>query len=147
LKYWTYFVAKLAALALVMLGAWALLDVLLPPPDLFLRHQVARFPQDLRWTSAILFLWLMAVGLVYVIVWDQRRRCRTCLRRLMMPVNRGSWGRATLMSPPETEMICPYGHGTLAEADTHLPTAHGSQWTEHSDDIWKELEELEGRER
>lgn len=147
MKYWSYFAAKLAALAAVMSGLWWLVNFLLPPPQTFLRHQVSRFPQDLPWTTAILGLWLLAVGLFYVIVWDQKRRCRTCLRRLMMPVNRGSWSMAALLSPPETELICPYGHGTLAEADVHLSAAPGAVWTEHSDDIWKELEELKGRER
>lgn len=147
MKYWSYFAAKLGAVALFLLGVWHMLELLMPPPATFLRRPVARFPQDLQWTAAILGLWLLGVALFYLCVWDQRRRCRTCLRRLMMPLNRGSWSKAVLLNPPGTEMICPYGHGTLAEPDVHLPGAPGAVWTEHGDDIWKELEELERRER
>ena len=132
------------AVAAIVLAAWRAVNVWLPEPDWFLRYRVSRFPQDLQWTGAILGIWLLAVGLVYLVVWDQRRRCRTCLRRLRMPVNRGSWSKAALLSPPELERICPYGHGTLAEPEVHLTAAQGTVWTEH-EDIWKELEDLENQ--
>lgn len=144
MKYWSYFAAKLAAAAGILWAGWKALNFLLPPPESFLRHKVSRFPQDLQWTGAILGLWLLGVGLVFLILWDQRQRCRTCLRRLMMPVNRGNWSKAALFSPPEVERICPYGHGTLAEPDVHLTAAPTTSWKEH-EDIWKELEQIEDR--
>lgn len=63
--------------------------------------------------------WLIAASFVYLIVWDQKGRCRTCLRRLRMPVESGSWSKATLFNPPRTESICPYGHGTLEQPEVH----------------------------
>ena len=46
-------------------------------------------------------------------IWDQRYRCRVCLRRLRMPVETGSWSRMLQFGRPRIEYICPYGHGTL----------------------------------
>lgn len=144
LKYWGYFAAKLLAAGLFLTGLWKAMGLLLPPPATFLRHKVSPFPQDLSWTSAILVFWLISVGTFYLILWDQRRRCRICLRILRMPVERGSWSKATLLSPPETESICPFGHGTLAQPEVHGSTRQDPVWTEHQD-IWKELEDLEQR--
>ena len=90
-------------------------------------------------------VWLVAAGLIYLAIWDQKQRCRVCLRRLRMPVGSGSWDRAALFSPPETQRICPYGHGTLATPEAHVAAAQRETWTVH-EDIWKELKELEGRE-
>jgi hypothetical protein len=138
-KYWGYFCAKLAAALLLLWGAYALLKVLVAPPEVFLRHEVRPFGQDLKWTTILLLLWLAGAGLFYLAAWDQRRRCRTCLRRLRMPINRGDFGHAMLFGPPRLESICPFGHGTLNEPEAHISVAE-EEWREHTD-MWKELEE------
>jgi hypothetical protein len=140
LKYWAYFLAKLTVAYLVLrqVGAWVY--TLFPEPDPFMRYQLPRFPYDFKWTATMLVFFLLCAGVVYAIVWDQRRRCRTCLRRLRMPVQRGHWGMATLLNPVHSESICPYGHGTLAEPDVKSTSTQEVKWREHSDDIWKELE-------
>jgi hypothetical protein len=79
--------------------------------------------------------------LVYWIAWDQRYRCRTCLRRLRMPMATGSWKNMMFLGQPRTEYICVYGHGTLKVPELQL-TGEPSDWQPH-DDIWKELESLE----
>jgi hypothetical protein len=56
-----------------------------------------------------------------------------------MPVQRGSWSRAIIFSPPRIESICPYGHGTLDEPELHIGGFRPPEWTEH-EDMWKELE-------
>jgi hypothetical protein len=145
-KYWGYFAAKVAAGCGLLWLAWQGLNWYLPEPGPFLKSRVNRFPQDLTWTTALLLLWLFGAGLAFLIVWDQRRRCRTCLRLLRMPVETGSWSFATLLSPPTLERICPYGHGTLSEPEVHNTSTQETEWRRH-EDMWKELEELESHER
>jgi len=147
LLYWGFFTAKLAAAGGIMWLLWLGLNAALPEPEYFLRHRVARFAQDLKWTIAILIFWLFGLGLVWLAVHDQRRRCKVCLRRLRMPVERGSWSRPVILSPPEMESICPYGHGALAEPQIHLSTRQDAVWTENDDDIWQELTRTQDRER
>lgn len=142
MKYWAYLAGKLAAGAGFLYLMWLMMNVWIPEPEAFLRYKVARFPQDLRWTTALLVFWLAATGLGYLIVWDQRRRCKTCLRRLRMPISKGSWSQGSIFSPPRTESICPYGHGTQNVPQVHLASSEKAAWVEHSD-IWKELEEIE----
>ncbi len=144
MKYWTYFVAKLIAGAAVLDLLWRGVSAIMPPPETFMRQQVKAFPQDLRWTSVMFLFWLLAASFVYLIVWDQKRRCRTCLRRLRMPVESGSWSKATLFNPPRTESICPYGHGTLEEPEVHTSGKRPPEWKAHRD-MWQELEELDSR--
>jgi len=141
MKYWAYLVAKLAAVALFMRAVWDGMVRVLPEPVPF----ATWFGQDLTWATAILIFFLFGIGLAYVAIWDQRMRCRTCLRRLRMPLETGSWSRATLLSPPQTESICPFGHGTLTEPGVHTTGQKPAEWTPHDDDIWKELESLDRR--
>ena len=145
MRYWAYFVAKLAAVALFMRALWDIMFWLLPEPEPFLHYRVSRLGQDLVWTTLILVFFLFGLGLIYLAVLDQRMRCRTCLRRLRMPLETGSWSRATLLSPPQMESICPFGHGTLTEPEVHTTGQKPAEWTPHDDDIWKELESLDKR--
>lgn len=142
MKYWAYFAAKLAVVAVFLRAVWDVMNRLIPEPAPFLRYRVSRYPQDLVWTSALFGLFLLGVGLLYIVVWDQRTRCRTCLRHLRMPLEKGSWSKATLLNPPEVESICPFGHGTLTESEVHTTGQKPAEWTSHDDDIWKELESL-----
>ena len=85
-------------------------------------------------------LWFLAAcGLLYLCIWDQRYRCRVCLRRLRMPVETGSWSRMLLLGRPHIEYICPYGHGTLKQEELQISGLENAEWTPHSDDIWEEL--------
>lgn len=143
MKYWLYLFAKLA----VAIGAALLLQIILvgvyptpppipkrfgPPPPLFLH--------DMLFTFVTLGVWLTGTGLVYLALWDQRRRCRTCLRKLIMPLKTGSWGHMVLIGRPQTEMICPYGHGTLSIDELQITGRQYPDWRPHGENIWKELE-------
>jgi hypothetical protein len=109
----------------------------------------AKGPSDLRplndglsrlWFNLAMMGWfLVAAGTLYVIIWDQRYRCRTCLRRLRMPIETGSWGRMLLHGRPRIEYICPYGHGTLKEDELQISGLANPEWTPQSEDIWEEL--------
>jgi len=78
---------------------------------------------------------------VWLIVWDQRYRCRTCLRWLRMPLRTGSWTHV-LFGAPRTEYICLYGHGTLTVDELQISGQQMRDWEPH-EDIWKELFALE----
>jgi hypothetical protein len=84
---------------------------------------------------------VIAIGFVIAVgrsmIWciaDQRRRCPSCLRRLVLPVTVGSWG--SQFEPSATEMLCEAGHGALALSDTE--TNGQDHWTE-LDESWKTL--------
>jgi hypothetical protein len=99
------------------------------------------WPYVLSGLVIILVFWLFGAGLLWLIVLDQRYRCRSCLRRLRMPVLRGSWTNV-LLGAPHTEYICPYGHGTMSVAELQITGRTGPDWQPH-EDIWKELFSLE----
>lgn len=97
--------------------------------------------QDFAYTFTMLLFTLFAVGLTWAVAWDQRYRCRTCLRRLRMPIQTGSWTHV-LLGAPRTEYICPYGHGTLKVDDLQITGHLEPDWQPHAD-MWKELFSLE----
>src|SRR6202162_1478285 len=96
MKYWGYFMAKLAAAVLLMLAARA---------AIFLGQRLDPFMHDLGYTTAMMLFFFFCAGLIHLIVWDQRYRCRTCLRWLRMPVIRGSWPKMLLFGQPCTAYI------------------------------------------
>lgn len=146
MKYWLYLLAKLAIAAGVILLLQTALEFFYPVPRLDARTLAEYGPppplflHDMLFTFLTLGIWLVAAGLLSVILRDQRRRCRSCLRRLIMPVNSGSWGHLVTFGRPRTELICPFGHGTLSIEELQITGRHFPDWQPHDDDIWKELE-------
>src|SRR5882724_4222293 len=100
MKYWGWLALKLTAAAAILPVIWLGIRAILPPP-MFVQPMVA-----------LCFALACAVVLVLIIL-DQRYRCRSCARRLRMPLMRGSWDQMLLVGPPRIEYICIYGHGTL----------------------------------
>lgn len=142
MRYWGYLMAKLAAAAMLMGVLWSLIRWV------FFRDSGQNpFAHDLGYTSAMMLFFLASAGLLYLIVWDQRYRCRTCLRRLRMPMTAGSWPNMLLFGQPRTEYICLYGHGTLKVPEVQITGPNGPDWEPHDQDIWKELESLEESKR
>ena len=142
MRYWGLFAAKLAAIALALGGTWVVLEQMVPEPETFHSFRFSRFGQDLPWTLAILFFCLFGLAMLVVAVLDQRYRCRTCARRLRMPVETGSWARSMFVGPPQTKYICTYGHGTLTVSELQISGIELPDWHAH-DDMWKELHSLE----
>jgi hypothetical protein len=143
MKYWLYLAAKLAVAAIFVSALQTALGFFYPapppplprfgpPPPLFLH--------DMVFTFATLGVWLVGAGLFSLILRDHRRRCRTCLRRLIMPVYSGSWGHLVTYGRPKKELICPFGHGTLSIEELQITGRHTPDWQRHDDNIWKELE-------
>ncbi|MBZ5725347.1 MAG: hypothetical protein LAP87_10145 [Acidobacteriia bacterium] len=141
MRYWGYFGAKLVAAAAPLYGLLALLGRIFPPrpKNASPLWALQNMTQSLLNNLALLVWFLLCAGAVYLIVRDQRRRCRVCLRRLRMPVGTGSWGRMLLLGRPRIEYICPYGHGTLKEEELQISGLANAEWTPHSDDLWEEL--------
>jgi hypothetical protein len=132
---------KLAAAGLLMGSVWLLIRWMFP--STVFTDWESPFAHDLGYTTAMMLFFLACAGLLYLIIWDQRYRCRTCLRRLRMPVSAGSWPNMLLFGRPRTEYICLYGHGTLKVFEVQITGSDGADWEPHDDDIWKELESLE----
>jgi hypothetical protein len=145
MKYWGYLLLKLAAAGVVMRIVWAAI-VLGFHGTIDPTFEQKPFGHDLGFTTAMLLYFLACFGLLHLIIWDQRYRCRTCLRRLRMPVAKGSWPNMFLIGQPRTEYICLYGHGTLKVPEVRI-TSKSTDWEEHDEDIWKELESLEETKR
>jgi hypothetical protein len=139
MKYWLYLAAKLAGVAAVCYGLLSSLPLVIKAPPQPSYGPEQPFLHDLRTTFAVFFVWLISAGLVYLAVWDQRRRCRTCLRRLIMPISTGSWSNMLTFGRPKTEWICPYGHGTLRISDLQITGSETPDWEPHPD-MWQELE-------
>lgn len=138
MRYWAWFAGKLLAAAVVFRGLLAVISKIFPPETDVLAPlgKGARF---LLCDLALMVWFLLAVGTLYLIIWDQRYRCRVCLRHLRMPIETGSWSRILQFGRPRIEYICPYGHGTLKEDELQISGLVNAEWTPHSDDIWAEL--------
>jgi hypothetical protein len=94
----------------------------------------------------LLFTWvftIVALGSVYLLLLDQRRRCPVCLRRLTLPISIGSWGKP-LMDPVSTELVCEHGHGTLYVPETLSSDREPERWAP-LDASWREVFELPDR--
>src|SRR5450755_3507077 len=141
MKYWAFLVAKLAVVAALLFGLKRAIGAALPKSDAFLYFHQDPFAHDLLFTFVMLFYSLIAVGLVWAAIFDQRYRCRSCLRRLRMPIHRGSWNHV-LLGAPRTEYICLFGHGTLTVAELQITGMQNPDWEPHQD-IWTELYSLD----
>ncbi len=138
MKYWGFLVAKLAVGgAFAYAVGWAIHNWYPDPGPFVLDIRPDPFAHDLSYTFTMLGYFLFSLGLLYLIILDQRYRCRACLRRLRMPVLRGGWTHI-LLGPPRTEYICPYGHGTLKVPELQIGGPNPPEWQAH-EDIWKEL--------
>jgi hypothetical protein len=139
MKYWAYLVAKLVLAGVFLYGLLRILAYVFVPKPVF--NITEPFGHDLVYTLIMFVYSLVAVGVVWVAVWDQRYRCRTCLRRLCMPILTGDWTHV-LLGPPRTEYICPFGHGTLKVDEVQITGPQVRDWQPH-EDMWKELVSLD----
>ena len=139
MKYWGILVAKLVVAGAMLYAVWSGLHWYWSPSAGNLRRfGYDPFVHDLPWTTAMFFYTLLCNGVLFLIVLDQRYRCRTCGRRLRMPIQTGSRGQRLLLGPPRTEYICLYGHGTLKVSESQITGIEAPAWEPH-DDMWKEL--------
>jgi len=137
MRYWGYLCAKVVVASAALYGLLIWISRVMPDP--YPNDPLRSGDWKLVCIAALLGWFLLAVGVFYIIVWDQRRRCRTCLRRLRMPVETGSWGDMLQFGRPRIEYICAYGHGTLQEEELQITGLANPEWKAHSDDYWEEL--------
>lgn len=142
MRYWGILAAKFVLAGAVLYGILDIVLFLYTPPEYVTRWGHSPFLHDLRFTTMIFFYNLICQGVLFLIILDQRYRCRTCGRRLRMPVRRGRYAQILLFGRPTTEYICTYGHGTLQVPELHIGGKEPNKWQSH-DDIWKELYSLE----
>jgi hypothetical protein len=142
LRYWGFLLLKLAAAAVGAACSLWFLNLFFRPYTPFLQFvNYDKFLSgyfDLAYTTLLGVWFLFAYGLFYLAIWDQRYRCRTCLRRLRMPIETGSWGHMLQLGRPQIEYICAYGHGKLNVAEIQISGTVAPEWTEQGD-IWTEL--------
>jgi len=139
MRYWAYLAAKIVVAGAAMFGILMLLNWYWPASPPFRTYQPPRFAYDLGYTFAVLVWFLLCVGTIYLIFFDQKYRCRVCLRKLRMPIETGSWSRMLMFGRPRIEYICPYGHGTLKEDELQISGLENPEWTANSDDFWDDL--------
>lgn len=139
MRYWAYLLGKLIAVAALSQGLYLALYRLFPAQEEFGKTYPPRLAQDLGFTLAMGFWFLFFCGLLYLTIWDQRYRCRVCLRRLRMPIETGSWSRMLQFGRPEIEYICTYGHGRLNVAEVQISGSQNPEWTPGKNDYWAEL--------
>src|SRR5215469_16760574 len=128
MRYWAYLAAKVVVAGAVMYGLLMLLNRYWPASLPFqvghgkdvVSYLPPRFAYDLGYTLAVLVWFLICDCVIYAIFFDQKYRCRVCLRKLRMPVETGSWSRMLMFGRPRIEYICPYGHGTLKEDELQI---------------------------
>jgi hypothetical protein len=137
MRYWAFLIAKLVVAAGIVWGCGWVINHLLPTPKAITEGGPFPALHDAKYAVAQMVQALFAIGLVWLIIWDQRYRCRTCLRRLRMPIQTGSWTHV-LLGAPRTEYICTYGHGTLKVAELQITGHQQPDWEPH-EDMWKEL--------
>lgn len=137
MKYWAYLAGKLIVIGLGVFVLYALVSSYpLSPLPIGVHSQ---FLFNMPYTFAVVGTWMIGAGLLTLAIRDQRQRCRTCLRRLIMPVSTGSWSNLITLGRPATEWICPFGHGTLRIEELQITGRELPDWQPHEDDIWKEL--------
>jgi len=139
MRYWAFFVGKLLVIAAASVGLLAAVQRFWPAQQQFAYVYPPRFGHDLGYTLVIGLCFLLSCGMIYAAIWDQRYRCRVCLRRLRMPVETGSWSRMLQFGRPEIEYICTYGHGRLNVAEVQISGSEIPAWTPRPHDFWSEL--------
>jgi hypothetical protein len=148
MRYWAIFGGKCVAAAVLLYSILWGMNVLYTPPEHLVRWKQSAFSHDLEWTTMMFLYFLLGWGILFLIVWDQRWRCRTCGRRLRMPVSHGSYGQMLLFGRPRTEYICSYGHGTLVQPELHIGGREPQNWKPHdAENIWEELYAIEDASR
>jgi hypothetical protein len=139
MRYWGYLTGKLILWGGAMYSLLRGISWYFPsmPGATGLDH-LGRMAQDLQCNLAIALWFLICCGSLYAVILDQRYRCRVCLRRLRMPIETGSRASMLQFGQPRIEYICPYGHGTLKEAELQISGRENPEWIQHAE-YWEEL--------
>ena len=147
MRYWGFFLGKVLVALGISFGLFQLLQYYWPPHIIRYQMYAPRFGQDLSYTFVVGLWFLLSWCLVYLCIWDQKYRCRVCLRKLRMPILTGSWNRMLQYGRPEIEYICTYGHGKLNVPELQITGKETAAWTPKAENIWAELEAVSRSDR
>ncbi len=136
--YWGFLLAKLMAGAAISSSVLAFINLFWKPVTPWFHINRDQFCWDLGYSTLVMVWFLFSYGLFYLAFWDQKYRCRTCLRPLVMPVESGSWSTMLQLGRPSVEYICAFGHGRLSVEELQFPGKVEPAWTQQGD-IWTEL--------
>jgi hypothetical protein len=127
-RYWSFLVLKGLAVAILLPLIWIELGTAI-------RVHIASTGWRVMFglSTGVALIIFMGRAMIWCVA-DQRRRCRACLRRMVLPVSIGSW--ASQFEPSRTEILCEDGHGALALSDAE--TNVQDRWT-RLDDSWQTL--------
>jgi len=130
MRWWGFFLLKSAALiAAAYFGSWLVIHRL----SVALIGSIDPMADEIAiWT----FLPLAVAALSWSIL-DQQKRCRICLRRLVMPIDIGRPG-SVLLNWAGTEMVCSEGHGTLYLPESESNSLERDRWN-NLDQSWESL--------
>jgi hypothetical protein len=137
MRYWGVLGIKLLVAWAFLYAIWSGIYAFYPVPPAFAYNRQEMFLHDLPWTTLMFAYNLLCNGVLVLIVLDQRYRCRTCGRRLRMPVTSGSHAHV-ILGPPRTDYICIYGHGTLKVPELQISGREKAAW-KSNEDMWTEL--------
>ena len=139
MRYWGWLAIKLGMAVALVAGFWTVAGWVVPPAPTGLLANWPRFGSDLSYTFAVAFSVIVGFGLGWVCAVDQVYRCRTCARRLRMPVTSGgNYSHIMLGGTPRTEYICTYGHGKLNVPDVHVSSSRAMRWIGYGS-LWENL--------
>ncbi|HXR96885.1 MAG TPA: hypothetical protein VN709_03485 [Terriglobales bacterium] len=138
MRYWGLLAAKLLTALILVLWFWRVALWFVPAAPTGLLAGWPRFGSDLPYTLAAGVSVLVGFGLGWLCAADQVYRCRTCCRRLRMPVSEGTLSHVMLGRTPHTEYICTYGHGKLYVPEVHVSSSRAMRWTGYGS-LWENL--------
>jgi hypothetical protein len=121
-RWWGFFAAK--AFLLLLASFVAALELT--------RHLSVLLTGAVQPMSNVISMWVflvLAIGALSWTIYDQRRRCRVCLRRLGLSVQVGCPGYTLLDCWAATELVCPEGHGILYMPESESSWLEGDQWS------------------
>ncbi len=137
---WKYWVLLMGKILVVASMAWALGwwdGRLMPAPNQLLAHW-SRLGTDWPYTLVMPLCGLASYLLLRLALWDQKFRCRVCVRRLRLPQAEGIYSSVLLGGTPYCEYVCTWGHGKLFVPELHLASSGKPMWTGY-ESLWDNL--------
>ena len=107
-RYWGFLALKFAAAAFGSGFALWFLNLFWAPHTRLFHLAMGEFTFDLLYTTLVGVWFQFSFGLFYLAIRDQRYRCRTCLRKLCMPIRK----------PARGVTCCSWG---VRRSNTYLP--------------------------
>ncbi len=136
-KYWALLLGKILVVGNLAWGLGWLVGRLMPAPSHLLANW-SRLGTDWPYTLGMALGGLAIYLLLRLALWDQKFRCRVCIRRLRLPQAEGIYSSVLLGGAPYCEYVCTWGHGKLYVPELHLASSGKAIWTGY-ESLWDNL--------